>query len=178
MNDASNGKLGVRPLFADFVRDYSMRILASAVVVALVCLTGLAGALAADAPMTPVDKPELVLTATVPGAVKAGDKVTVTVEIKNTTDTAQTIDVPSMWWAKSDNPAVTFPKWPRMGGIGPVIRFKQETIEAGKSYTHTWEATIGADTAAGELAFKIGIPLKRNGGNVWSDAVKLTVKAK
>lgn len=178
MNDESNGKFRRKPLFADFARDYSRRILAGAVVVALVCLTGLTGAFAADAPTTPVDKPGLVLTATVPGPVKAGDKVVVTVEIKNTTDTARTIDVPSMWWAKSDNPAVTFPKWPRMGGIGPVMTFKHETIEAGKSYTHTWEATIGADTAAGELTFKIGIPLKRNGGNVWSDAVKVMVTGK
>src|SRR5579862_4829200 len=174
MNDESNGKFRVKPLFADFVRDYSMRILAGAAV-ALICPTGLAGAFAADAPTTPADKPELVVTASAPGPVKAGDKVVVTVDIKNTTDKARTIDVPSMWWALSDNPAVTFPKWPRMGGIGPAMMFKKETIEAGKSYTHTWEATIGADTAAGVLTFKIGIPLKRMGGNVWSDAVKLTV---
>ena len=148
-------------------------------VVVLACLTGLAGAYAADAPATTqADKPALVVTATVPGSVRAGDKVTVTVDIKNTTDAAQTLDIPSMWWAQSDNPAVAFPKWPRMGGVGPVMRFRQETIDAGKSYTHTWEATIGADTAAGELTFKIGIPLKRIGGNVWSDAVKLTVTAK
>jgi hypothetical protein len=177
MNGESNGKFRVKPLFADFVRDYSMRTWAGTVAV-VVCLTGLAGAFAADERMNPVDKPALVLAATVPGPAKAGDKVMVTVDIKNTTNTAQTIDVPSLWWAQSDNPAVTFPKWPRMGGIGPAMRFKQETIEAGKSYTHTWEATIGADTAAGELTFKIGIPLKRMGGNVWSDPVKLTVTAK
>ena len=71
---------------------------------------------------------------------------------------------------------MAFPTWPKFGGIGPVMTFKQETIEAGKSFTRTWEATIGADAAAGELTFKVGIPLKRMGETVWSEAVKVMVE--
>src|SRR5436309_1117508 len=104
-----------------------MRMLAQ---VAMLFLLAAAVAAAADLPAAaPAEKPALTLTATTIEKAKPGDKVTVTVEIKNTTDATQTIDIPSMWWAKSDNPAVTFPSWPKLGGLGPAMTFKQQTIE-------------------------------------------------
>ena len=138
---------------------------------------------AADAPAT-APKPALLMTASAPATAHPGDKITVTVTVTNTTDTPQTIDIPSMWWAKSDNPSVTFPAWADFGGHGPVMIYKVETVDPGKTFTHTWEATIAAATAPGELTFKISIPLKRvtanlNGGgptNVSSDAIKVTVE--
>ncbi len=159
-----------------------MKCLPRCCLVGLAMLALLSSAAAADGPGTapatePMGKPALAMTALgdVP-TVAPGGKIVVTVTIKNATDTPQTIDVPSMWWAHSDNGLVTFPRWPARGGIGPAVIFRPVTIAPGKTYSHTWTATVSAEAPAGELSFRIGVPLKRGGGDVWSDEVKVTVQ--
>ena len=93
-----------------------MRMLAKA---ALMLVLAAGGAYGADGPTTaPAEKAALVVMATVAGPVKAGDKVTVTVEVKNTSDGVQTIDIPSMWWAKSDNARWRFRRGRSLAGLG------------------------------------------------------------
>jgi len=126
----------------------------------------------------PAPSPLAVTAVADPAKLSPGQTSTITVTIKNTSDAPQTIQIPSMWWATSSNPDVSFPKWPARGGIGPAMVFTPKTIDPGQAYTHTWQATVAAGAAPGELTFKISIPLQRGGPSVSSDPVTLTIQAK
>jgi hypothetical protein len=122
----------------------------------------------------------LTLIATVsPEKAAPGDKIQVEVTLTNETSEKRSFDIPSMWWARSDQASVVFPSWPRMGGLGPVITYRQVELEPGKSWSRTWPATIAQDAKEGALEFKIGLSLKRmNQDFKWSNPIKNTILPK
>ena len=111
-----------------------------------------------------------------PEKAAAGDKIQVEVTLTNETSEKRGFDIPSMWWAKSDQGSVVFPSWPKMGGLGPVMTYQQVELEPGKSWSRTWPATIAQDATEGALEFKIGLSLKRmNQDFKWSNPMKFTI---
>jgi hypothetical protein len=108
-----------------------------------------------------------------------GDKIDVQVTLKNDMQERRSFDVPSMWWAKSDNAAITFPSWPKMGGLGPAITYQKIELEPGQSWSRAWPATVADNTKEGEFEFKIGLALKRmDQDQQWSSPMKVSILAK
>jgi hypothetical protein len=113
--------------------------------------------------------------------VQPGGKLEIKVRIVNSTDAKSTVYIRNLlWYARSDSPQMIFAQWPKMAGRGPVITYKAVELGPKEAYSHSWSCTVAGDAPAGELTFRIGVPLKADQGKpeevFWSAPVKLKVK--
>ena len=114
--------------------------------------------------------------------VQPGGKLDFTVRIINTVEANAKLFVRTkgVWYAKSDNPNIAFPAPPNGPHSQPMIVIDQVTLAPKEAYTHDWSCTVASDAPAGEITFRVGVPVPVDKSQpdqiLWSELVKITVQ--
>ena len=119
--------------------------------------------------------------------VQPGGKLDFTVRVVNSADASASFFVRTQaWYAKSDNPNIVLPEGPNAPpGMNPVLLLNklavtEVTLAPKEAYTHDWSSTLAKDSPAGDMTFRVGVPLKLDKSQpdqvFWSEPVKITVQ--
>jgi hypothetical protein len=114
--------------------------------------------------------------------VQPGGKLDFTVRIINTGDTNAKLFVRTkgVWYAKSDNANIVFLAPPNGPHSEPMIVIGEVTLAPKDAYTRDLSCTVAKDAPAGEITFRVGVPVKLDKSQpdqlLWSEPVKITVQ--